>query len=158
MRFEKGENHLILLFGVMLNVYLFFCRRLLGVELVTFLFPFIHSKPWPDCPDSGTPTAPLCRLDEEELRWVIRSEGAATFPSNQGGFHSRLGTEVPQRLPWARTKGPFVSMKDEGAFINLYCLVTERSVRSSAIVLIGKPDYPDKELLSTLISTDSKEV
>ena len=33
---------------------------------------FIHSLPWPDCPDSGSSTAPLCRLNEEELSWVIR--------------------------------------------------------------------------------------
>jgi hypothetical protein len=91
MRFDKGENHLILLFGVMLNVYLFFCRRLLGVELVTFLFPFIHSKPWPDCPDSGTTTAPLCHLDEEDLRCVIRGEGAARIPLESEGIPVKAG-------------------------------------------------------------------
>ena len=36
----------------------------LGVELVTFAL--FH--PWPDCPDSGTPTAPLCRLEEGALK------------------------------------------------------------------------------------------
>ena len=48
----------------LLEVDVFFGLSIAGSQIGDL---FIHFKPWPDCPDSGSSTAPLCRLNGEDL-------------------------------------------------------------------------------------------
>ena len=109
---------MILLFDVFDKIYLFilgeggifFVVWLLGVESV----PSVHSRPWPDCPDSGTPTAPLCRLILRRLKlgykgveMVLNSQRHLGISLPKVGSHLVLGREGDrEHTPWATTKGP----------------------------------------------------
>jgi hypothetical protein len=78
-RSDEGENHFLdftfyrivslVCLSLVSNLFLFFSFVASHpvFELITFLF-----LRWPDCPDSGTSTAPLCRLIVEELSLVIK--------------------------------------------------------------------------------------
>jgi hypothetical protein len=75
---------------------------------------FIH--PWPDCPDSGTSTAPLCRLDCEELScfiWLCWFACGGCWPEDGrgevGGGAGRgreVGCSLSGRLPVSQSFPP----------------------------------------------------